>query len=111
MLDYEADTSFRDKNLDRRPPRLPPHTRRQHCKPIPRKFACKRANLHAQNHKYERARELARTRAETFCTKIAQKGVLHAKFGVQVRCEECKRPCKSLAHVQALLHARAILKC
>ena len=30
--------------------------------------------MHAQNHKYEGARELARTRAETFCTKIAQKG-------------------------------------
>ena len=43
--------------------------------------------------------------------KRGQKGVLHAKFGVQVHCEECKRPCKSLAHVQALLHARAILKC
>jgi len=70
--------------------------------------------LHAQNHNYERARELARTRAETFSTKIAkiaQKGLLHAKFGVQVLCGKCKRPCKSLAQVQGLLHARAILKC
>ena len=70
--------------------------------------------MHAQNHNYERARELARTRAETFSTKIAkiaQKGLLHAKFGVQELCGKCKRPCKSLAQVQGLLHARAILKC